>query len=103
MDRLRDLAQLGITSERLGDRAAASLAEQQIKDASPRYLKGMQKLLQAEVAAALNERERAVSLLREGLALGLGLETLGGALIGNPDLQPLYGYSAFEELLQPSS
>lgn len=102
MDRLHDLAQLGITSARLGDRPVASLAEQQISDATPRYLRGLQKLLQAEIAAALNERARAVSLLREGLALGLGLETLGGALIGNPDLQPLYGFLAFEELLKPS-
>ncbi|HEY4953708.1 MAG TPA: protein kinase [Gemmatimonadaceae bacterium] len=102
IDRLRDLGQLGITSARLGDGAAASLAEKQISDATPRYQRGTQKLLQAEIAAALNERARAVSLLREGLALGLGLETLGGALIGNPDLQPLYGFLAFEELLKPS-
>jgi tetratricopeptide (TPR) repeat protein len=100
--RLRDLAQLGITSARLGDSTAASRAEQQIRDATPRYQLGTQKLLQAEIAAALSERERAVSLLREGLTLGLGLESLGGALIGNPDLQPLYGYPAFEELLKPS-
>jgi len=102
MDRLRDLAQLGITSAHLGDSATASLAEKQIRDATPRYLRGTQKLLQAEIAAALNERARAVALLREGLALGLGLESLGGALIGNPDLEPLNGFPAFEELLKPS-
>jgi hypothetical protein len=50
----------------------------------------------------LDERERAVALLREGLARGLGLETLGGALIENPDLQPLYGYAPFEQLLKPA-
>jgi len=102
MDRLRDLAQLGITSAHLGDSATASLAEKQIRNATPRYLRGTQKLLQAEIAAALNERARAVALLREGLALGLGLESLGGALIGNPDLEPLNGFPAFEELLKPS-
>jgi tetratricopeptide (TPR) repeat protein len=102
MAQLRDLAQLGVTDARLGDKAAAATAEQQIKNAAPRYQRGVQKLLQAEIAATLNERERAVALLREGLALGLGLETLGGALIGNPDLQPLYGYPAFEELLKAS-
>jgi hypothetical protein len=101
MARLRDLAQLGVTSARLGDRPAASTAEQAIRNAAPRYQLGLQKLLQAEIAAALNDRERALALLREGLALGLGLETLGGALIGNPDLQPLYGYAGFEELLKP--
>jgi tetratricopeptide (TPR) repeat protein len=100
MAQLRDLAQLGVTDARLGDKAAAATAEQQIRNAAPRYQLGVQKLLQAEIAATLNERERAVALLREGLALGLGLETLGGALIGNPDLQPLYGYPAFEELLK---
>ena len=102
MNQLRDLAQLGITSARLGDNAGAALAEQRIRDANPRYQKGLQKALQAEIAAALGARDRAVSLLREGLALGLGLETLGGALIGNPDLQPLYGYPPFEELLKPT-
>ena len=99
MAQLRDLAQLGVTSARMGDRAAASTAEQQIRNATPRYQLGVQKLLQAEIAAALNEKERAVALLREGLALGLGLETLGGALIGNPELEPLYGYQGFQELL----
>jgi tetratricopeptide (TPR) repeat protein len=102
MAQLRDLAQLGVTSARLGDKAAASTAEQQIRNATPHYQLGVQKLLQAEIAAQLNERERALALLREGLALGLGLETLGGALFGNPDLQPLYGYPAFEELLKPT-
>ena len=100
MMQLRDLAQIGVTSARLGDKASAATAEQQIRNATPQYQLGMQKLLQAEIAAALHERDRAVALLREGLALGLGLETLGGALIGNADLQPLYGYPGFEELLR---
>ena len=102
LDRLRVLAQLGITSARLGDATAAARVEQEIRDANVRYQQGIQKLLRAEIAAALGERERAVSLLREGLALGLGLESLGGALIGNPDLEPLYGYPPFQELLKPS-
>src|SRR4051812_15084213 len=42
MDRLRDLGQLGITDARLGDAAGARLAEQQIRNATPRYKKGLQ-------------------------------------------------------------
>jgi len=68
----------------------------------PRYERGTPKLLQAEVAAALGERERAVQLLHEGLALGMGLESLGGGLVGNSDLEPLFGYPPFEKLLKPT-
>ena len=101
-ERLRDLAQLGITSARLDDRDGASRAEQVLAAANPRYQRGTIKLLQAEIAAALGERERAVQLLRQGLALGLGLESLGGALVGNSDLEPLFGYPPFEDLLKPT-
>jgi len=100
--RLRDLAQLGIVSAKLGDRQAALQAERTIAAANPRYQRGMPKLLQAEIAAALGEHERSIQLLRQGLALGLGLESLGGGLAGNSDLEPLFGNPAFEELLKPT-
>ena len=100
--RLRDFAQLGIIAAKLGDRDAALRAEQALAGTSPRYQRGTPLLLRAEVLAALGERERAVQLLRQGLGLGLGLESLGGALLGNPDLEPLFGYPAFEELLRPT-
>lgn len=100
--RLRDLAQIGITSARMGDRERALQAVQGIAAANPRFQLGTPELLQAEIAAALGERERAVELLRQGLTLGLGLEWMGGALRGNPDLEPLFGYAPFEELLKPT-
>ncbi len=102
VSRMIDLAQLGIASARLGDRNSALRSERGIAAADPHYGGGTPKLLQAEVAAALGERERAVQLLRQGLALGLGLESLGGALVGNADLEPLFGYAPFEELLKPT-
>ena len=100
--RLHDLAQVGITSARLGDRDGALQAQRRIAAAGDRYERGTPKLLQAEIAAALGDRDGAVGLLRLGLNLGLGLETLGGDLFGNPDLEPLFGYGPFEELLRPT-
>lgn len=100
--RLRDLAQLGLTDATLGNREGARRAEQGLAAVKRRYDRGTPKLLQAEVAAAIGDRDRAVRLLREGLALGMGLEQLGGALLGNSDLEPLFGYPAFEELVKPS-
>ena len=101
-NRLRDLAQLGLTEVALGDRDAAQRAEQELAAAKRRYDRGTPKLLQAEIAAAVGDRDGAVRLLREGLALGMGLELLAGGLLGNSDLEPLFGYPAFEELVKPS-
>ena len=101
-DRLRDLAQVGIASAKLGDRDGAARAELALAASSPRYQRGIPKLLQAEIAAASGDPERAVLLLREGLVLGVGLESLGGALLGNADLEPLFDYPAFRELLKPT-
>jgi len=100
--RLQDLAQVGIVSAQLGDRAAAAAAQRTLALYSPKYQRGTSKLMQAEVAAALGDRDQAVDLLRQGLELGLGLESLGGGLAGNPDLEPLFGYPRFEELLKPA-
>jgi tetratricopeptide (TPR) repeat protein len=100
--RLRDLGQLGIASARLGDREGAARAEREIAAANLAWGHGAPELFQASIAAALGERDRAVQLLRQGLALGLGLETVGGALMGNPDLEPLFGYALFEALLRPA-
>jgi tetratricopeptide (TPR) repeat protein len=101
VSRLRDLAQLGIACAKLGDRAGAVQAGQGIAAANPRYGHGTPEMMQAEIAAALGERERAVELLQQGLAQGLGLESFGGALLSNSDLEPLFGYAPFEELLKP--
>jgi predicted Zn-dependent protease len=100
-DRLADVAQLGIIEAKLGDRAGVSEVERTLANANPRYNRGEPKLLQAEVVAALGERERAVQLLRQALVLGVGLDALGGSLIGNSDLEPLFGYPSFEELIKP--
>lgn len=50
----------------------------------------------------MGERERAVQLLQEGLVLGMGLELLGGGLVANADLEPLFGYPPFEKPLKPT-
>lgn len=102
VERLRDLAQLGITMAMRGDRTGALSAEREIAAANLLYQRGTPKLLQAEIAAALGQGERAVALLQRGLALGLGLESLGGVLLDNPDLEPLFGFAPFQALLKPA-
>jgi len=87
---------------KLGDRAAAQEIEGELASATPRYERGTPELLRAQIAAALGERERAVSLIRQGTGPGMGLWELGGALLGNENLEPLYGYPPFEQLVAPA-
>ena len=101
-DGLRDVAQLGIAEAMLGNGDAARRAKQALVRVKRRYERGTPKLWEAEIAASLGERNRAVQLLREGLAMGMGLELLGGGVFDNPDLEPLFGYPPFEELVRPS-
>lgn len=100
--RQRDLAQLGMIEAKLGDRAAAQRIEGELASATPRYERGTPELLRAQIAAALGERDRAVSLIRQGIGLGLGLSSVGGDLFGNENLEPLYGYPPFEQLIAPA-
>lgn len=101
MERLRDLAQLGMVEVKLGDRDAARRLEGELARATSPYERGRPKLLQAQIAAALGDRDRAVLLLRQGIGLGMGLSSFRGALFGNEDLESLHGYPPFEQLLMP--
>jgi len=101
-DRRRDLAQLGIAEATLGNRDAARRAQQALAGVKTRYEHGTPKLWEAEIAASLGEHDRAVQLLREGMAMGLGLDLLGGGVFGNADLEPLFGYPPFEQLVKPT-
>ena len=100
-DRMHDLAQLGMIEAKLGDRIAAQRIEDELSRATMPYERGTPKLLQAQIAAMLGERERAVLLLRQGIGLGMGLSRLGGALFGNENLESLDGYPPFEQLIKP--
>jgi TolB-like protein/tetratricopeptide (TPR) repeat protein len=100
--RLRDLAQLGMAQAKLGDRAAAQKTERELASAPPRNERGIPELLQAQIAASLGERDRAVSLIRQGIGRGLGLSSVGGDLFGNENLEPLFGYPPFEQLIAPA-
>ena len=51
----------------------------------------------AQIAAALGERERAMRLLRESG----DLLTFPNLLHTDPNLEPLWDYPAFQELLRP--
>ena len=54
--------------------------------------------LQAEIAAALGERERATRLLREAFAEGLHFDSFYHS---DYQFEPLWGYPPFDELLRP--
>jgi DNA-binding winged helix-turn-helix (wHTH) protein/tetratricopeptide (TPR) repeat protein len=54
--------------------------------------------LRSRIAALLQERERAVELLRDAFALGI---PYGLHLHSHPDFEPLRDYKPFVELLQP--
>jgi hypothetical protein len=55
-------------------------------------------LMRSFIAAALGERDLAVTLLRQSFSKGVWYS---GQLHRQPDLQLLRGYAPFEELLRP--
>jgi len=62
------------------------------------FLLGNHLWWQARIASLLGEKERAVGLLREAFSQGL---TYGVYLHREIDLEPLWDYPPFKELLRP--
>jgi len=99
--RLKDLNELGIAEATLGHRDVALNVEHELSSLRPRYDRGTPILLQAEIAATLGDRDRAIVLLQQALSRGVGLQQLGADIFGNANLAPLYGYPPFERMLRP--
>lgn len=89
---------LGMLAARRGERAVADSLIDVLERMSAGRLPPVRRLYQAEIAAALGDRERAVALLRKGLGSGLAF---GVEHHANPFLQPLAGFPPFEELIKP--
>ncbi|HTA75060.1 MAG TPA: serine/threonine-protein kinase, partial [Gemmatimonadaceae bacterium] len=100
-ERLKDLNELGIAEATLGHRDAALNVEHELSSLRPRYDHGTPILLQAEIAANLGDRDRAIVLLQQALSRGIGLQQLGAGIFGNANLTPLDGYPPFERMLRP--
>lgn len=89
---------LGMLAARRGERAVADSLIGVLERMSAGRLPPVRRLYQAEISAALGDRERAVLFLRKGFASGLAF---GVEHHANPFLQPLVGFPAFEELIKP--
>jgi tRNA A-37 threonylcarbamoyl transferase component Bud32/tetratricopeptide (TPR) repeat protein len=89
---------LGCLAARRGDREAAARISAQLRQVKRPYLFGENTYWCACIAAQLGERERAMELLREAFAQGY---EFGAGLHRDMDLQPLWGYPPFEDLIRP--
>jgi len=97
---------LGTLAVRQGDRAEAQRISEELRLIQRPYLYGSQIWWRARIAALLGDKGGAVALLREAVAQGLGSaesEAYGYGFIyrHRMDLEPLYAYPPFEELIKP--
>jgi tetratricopeptide (TPR) repeat protein/predicted Ser/Thr protein kinase len=98
------LARLGAIAARRGDREEALRISGVLEDDKRPYLFGRPTGFRASIAALLGEKELAVRLLQEALTQGVIYQrnTYRGYYIHpNMDLEPLYDYPPFQELIKP--
>jgi hypothetical protein len=98
-----DVACLGMSgtiAARLGERDRAHQIDEQLANLQfyPPRQEGDALLRRSYIAAALGDRDAAVTLLRGAFAKGV---VYSSALHRQPDLRLLQGYAPFEQLLRP--
>jgi tetratricopeptide (TPR) repeat protein len=100
---LTSLGRLGIIAaiEKRTDEAVAFARE--LAEIDRPYVGGGPTFWRAKIAAALGDREDAVSLFRQAVAEGLSFWTrnFGSPFHVDIDLEPLRGYAPFDEILKP--
>lgn len=90
---------LGVLAARRGDRAEALRLSSELQRLERHPVSGLNvPTWQASIAALLEERERAVTLLRDAFAHGL---VYGTWLHADPDFESLHDYPPYQELLRP--
>jgi tetratricopeptide (TPR) repeat protein/TolB-like protein len=89
---------VGMLAARLGDAAQARRLDAELTALARPYLYGQHTYLRACIAAQLGEKNRSLALLRDAFAQGLVFSL---NLHMNMDLEPLWGYPPFEELMKP--
>jgi hypothetical protein len=97
-DAPRVIGILGGLAGRLGDREGAIEAAEKLRRLDRPYLFGGHTYRRACIAAVLGEQENAVALLRQAIAEGL---EYGQFLHIEIDLEPLWDYPPFQELIEP--
>jgi tetratricopeptide (TPR) repeat protein len=90
--------QLGCLAARLGKRDEAMRISTELQELSGPYLFGAQTYRRACIAALLGEKQKALELLRESFAEGVPYSTRHHREI---DLEPLWDYPPFQELIRP--
>ncbi|MFI5165439.1 MAG: protein kinase [Thermoanaerobaculales bacterium] len=89
---------VGCLGARLGDVAQARRTEGELAALTRPYLYGAHTYFRACIAGQLGEKDRAVELLRDAFAQGLQFNNI---IHTNMDLEPLWGYPPYEELMKP--
>ncbi len=89
---------LGGLAGRLGDRDGAMEASETLRLLDDPHLFGGQTYRRACIAAVFGDRDEALALLRRAIAEGVGY---GSYLHTEIDLESLWGYPPFEELMKP--
>ena len=89
---------LGALAARTGNRAEAMRISEELRQMSGPYLFGAHTYRRACIAALLGDRQGAVGLLRRSFAEG---RRLGVAIHQEMDLERLWNYAPFKELLRP--
>jgi tetratricopeptide (TPR) repeat protein len=89
---------LGSLAARRGDRDEAMRISEELAVIDRRFLFGRPTYWRACIAALLGEKERAVALLKEAFSQG---RRYGVSLHRDIDLEPLWEYPPFKDLLRP--
>jgi tetratricopeptide (TPR) repeat protein len=88
---------LGVLAARLDDGVEAMRISGELRDIDRPYLFGNPTYWRACIAALQGEKETAMNLLREALAQGVRYSRLHPDM----DLEPLWDYPPFKELIKP--
>jgi len=97
-ENIDDLGTLATLAVRLGHSAEARRIDAQLAALTRPYLYGNHTYWRACIAAQLGEKERAVALLREAFSQGYRFVV---GIHSDMDLEPLWGYPPFQELMKP--
>jgi len=96
-ENLTYLGSLGLCAAKTGDKKEALRISDVLEKWSEPYIFGAHTFWQAVIAAALGEKDRSVSLLRTSLQQGQFYTSLYCRM----ELEPLWDYPAFIELIKP--
>ena len=97
------IGRLGVIAAAEGRQDGAVAFDRELAGIDRPYVGGLPTFWRAKIAAALGEREDAVSLFRQAIGEGLSFfsATWGNPFHADIDLEPLRGYASFDEILKP--